>query len=198
MPIKTEWVGYGSRVLTRNGPGRLVSFEETHGLIRLDKAWAGSKDFYYEDLGEITLESEYTLVRIINSGSLKPILLVNAQNYPSWEECPRALEKPYASNETLLALNFESKIFESNRKLESEIPFQILETGLSEYRHPTEVKFYSSFEKAKKAWKKDVDVLSGTSGDILLCTLLDFENKKILAKAIFATTQTISKETYWE
>ncbi len=198
MPFKTEWVEYGSRVLTRNGPGKIISCEETHGLVRLDKTWAESKDFYYEDRGEITLESEYTLVRIINLGSLKPILLVNAQNYPSWEECRKALEKPYASNETLLALNFESKIFESNRKVESEIPFQILETGLSVYRKPMEVKFYSSLEKAKKAWQKDVDVLSGTTGDILLYTMLDFENKKILAKAVFTTTQTVSKETYWK
>lgn len=55
----------------------------------------------------------------------------------------------------------------------------------------------SSVGEAKEAWQKDIDLLSGTSGDILLCALLDFENRKILAKAVFAVTQVVSKEIFW-
>ena len=198
MSFRTEWTEYGSRVLTRKGPGKLISCEESRGLVRLDKSWAGSKDFYYEERGEITLESNFTLVRIINLTSFASTLVMNAQNYSSWEECLRALEEPYASNETLLALNFERKIFESNRKIESEDPYQILETGLSVFRQSLEIRFYSSLEEVQAAWQEDIDSLSGTTGDILLYTMLDFENKKILAKAVFTTAQTVSKETYWK
>lgn len=197
MSFRKEWVKYGLRVFTRNGPGKLISCEEMHGVVRLDKPWAGSRDFYFEEQGEVVLESDFTLVRIINLTSFTPILVTSAQNYWSWGECLSAMEDLYSSNETLLALNFQKRVFESNRKLKGEDLYQILETGLSVYRQHTKDKFYFSLEEARKAWHEDIDVLSGTSSDILLCALLDFENNKILAKAFFATTQVVSKETFW-
>lgn len=151
MSFKTEWVAFGSRVLTRNGPGRLVSLGGMGGEVELDKSWAGSRFLFVGEPGEASLESDFTLVRIINLTSFAPTLIMSAQNYPSWEECLKALEEPYASNETLLALNFKSKIFESNRRIESEDPYQILETALSIYRQSLEAKFYSFLEEAQAA-----------------------------------------------
>lgn len=195
MSLKIQDVKRGSRVLTRNGPGELVSYGGMGAEVELDKPWAGSKFAFFGEADEIVVESNFTLVRIINLGSFTSRLIADAQNYFSWDECRNALEGPFASNETLVALNFEKRIFESNRRIESANPYQVLETGLSIYR-PTEAKLYSSLKKAGEAWKKNIDVLAGTSGNILLCVLLDLENKRILAKAVFAATQVVSKEIW--
>ncbi|MBU4000359.1 hypothetical protein KKG29_04285 [Patescibacteria group bacterium] len=197
MSFNTKKLKRGSRVLTRNGPGELVS---CGGMgvgvgVELDRPWAGSKFVFFGEAEEIVVESNFTLVRIINLGSLAPRLIAGAQNYLSWDECRNALEEPFALNETLVALNFEKRILESNRRLGNADLYQILETGLSIYQ-PAEAKLYSSLKKAEEAWKKNIDALSGTSGDILLCALLDLENKRILAKAVFAATQVVSKEIF--
>lgn len=197
MSFKIEWVKKGSRVITQNGPGSLESFGGLGGEVRLDKEWAGSKLLYFSDTGEMSLESDFTLIRVINLGKFKPILLASAQNYPSREECMSVLEEPCASNETLLALDFQQRTFESSRKIESELPYQVLETGLSVYRRIEDVSFYSSLDEAREAWQEDVDPLAGTSGDVLLYALLDFEGRKILAKAVLTTAQVVSKETFW-
>ena len=194
-----ELIKYGLRVLTRNGPGRLMSFEDQSGIVKLDKAWAGSRDLHFcsKDQSEMVLESDFTLVRVINLSTFAPIFITSAQNYPSWEECLNAMNDMYSSNETLLALNFKQRVFKANRNIISEDPYQILEVGLSVYRQHTVNKFYSSLEEAKKDWKDDIDAMSGTSGELLLCVLLDFDKMEIMARAIFATTQVVSKETFW-
>lgn len=195
MSFKKEWVKRRTRVLTRNGPGKLISYGRIGAKVELDKPWAGSKFAFFGETDEIVIESNFTLVRIINLGSFTPRLIVGAQNYSFWDECLNALEGHYASNETLIALNFEKRIFESNRRLESPNPYQILETGLG-ICQSTEAKLYSSLGETKTAWQENIDTLSGTSGNIWLCTLLNLENKRILAKAVFATTQVVSKEIW--
>lgn len=195
MSFRKAWEKYGARVLTRNGPGKLFSFIGNGVEVKLDKPWAGKKSRFFDETDEIVIESNFTLVRIINLGSSTPRLITTGQNYPTWDECRNTLGGPFASNETLIALNFEKRIFESNRRLENTDLYQVLETTLNAYQ-ATEAKLYSSLEKARKAWQDDIDALSGTSGDILLCALLDFENKRILAKAVFAATQVVSKEIF--
>lgn len=196
MSFKKEWAKYGARVLTRNGPGKFHSFTGAGAQVELDSPWAGDK-LLLGEVDEMVVESDFTLVRIINLGTFTPGLITNAQNYPSWDECKNALEEPVASNETLIALNFEKRQFKSNRKIESDDPYHILEIPLNVYR-VLKVKLYSSLEEAQKAWQDDIDALSGTSDDILLCALLDFENKQILAKAVLAATQVVSKEIFWQ
>lgn len=196
MSLKMHWMKRGTRVFTRNGPGAIVSCGGSVIGVELDHLWAGEKIVYFESSDEMVVESDFTLVRVINLGSFTPRLIVSAENYLSWEECICAMRGLVSSNETLLALNFKERRFESNRSLMNSEAYQILKTGLSVYE-PVAANFYGSLKEVRDAWAKEVDVLVGTTSNMFLCVMLDFENQQILAKALFATTQVISREIYW-
>lgn len=189
MSLKKEWVKPGLRVLTRSGPGEIISYGEICQVV-LDNA-VGKIAFFEKD--GIVIESDFTVVRVINLGTFTERLITSAQNYPSWEECLRALEEPFAQNETLLALNFQERKFESNRPLGNLTAYQILEIYLDKYQS-METKFYDSIQEAMEAWLK-ITELSGASS-ILLCTLIDLEASQILARAIFSTFGVCTKEIW--
>ena len=187
-----ERIKIGQKVLTRNGPGEIISFDKNRIQVELDKAIPGKKIFFFKE-GEITIDSDFTLVRVINLGTYSHRLIANAQNYPSWEECLEALKQPFPQNETLIALNFKERKFESNRLLRG-ATYNLIEVYLDMY-WPMDAKFYEFESEAKEAWKK-IDDLDGTIDHILLCTLINLETFQILTRAIFSTMEVIKKEVY--
>lgn len=193
MSIKKEWLKPGLRVWTRFGPGEIVVFGKYCAKVRLDEPWAGGEEAELE-YGEIVLESDFTVVRVINCDGL---LIANAQNYPSWEEAQIALEQPFSQDETLIALNFKEKILRINRDLPS-WPYHLIEVYFDMYtkNKEAESKVYDDFEEAKTAWQK-VEQLCGTSNHIFLCALVDLKNFKILGQAVFSTLKVIRRDTFF-
>jgi hypothetical protein len=190
MSIKKEWQSPDLRVWTQFGPGKVVVFGKYCSKVKLDELWAGGEKV---DLGngEIVLENNFTVVRAINCDGL---LIANVQNYPSWEEALTVLEQPFSQNETLIALNFQEKIFKTNRDFPSR-PYLLVEVYFDMYTKSIEEesKVYYNFEEAKDVWQK-VEQLCGTSGHIFLCALVDLEKSKILGRAAFCLLKIINKD----
>jgi len=192
MSFKKEWLRPELRVLTRNGPGVLFSFEEIC-RVELDEAVAGQKVHIFEP-GEIVIQSDFTLVRAINC---EGTLISNAHNYPSWEETLEALSQPFSQDETLIGLNFRERILRTNRPLPA-WPYHLIEVYLDMYwsKRELESKVYGYLEEGKRAWQR-IDEFCGTTDHILLCTLVNLETSRILARAIFSTLKVITKEIWW-
>lgn len=196
MSFKKEWLKWNffRRVITTNGPGTLIYFGPERKArhkwkVKLDEAVAGRRTLCIDE-GELSIESDFSLVRVINTNG---ILLSNAQNYLSWDECLEALTQPFSQDESLIALNFIDKKLELNRPLKAP-PYQIIETYIDMY-WKMNAKFYETLEEAMEAWKK-IDMIGGTSGHILLCTLVSLDANRILARALFTTAKVIKKEVY--
>jgi hypothetical protein len=192
MSIKKEWLRPRLRVLTRNGPGELLQYGKIC-KVELDQPVAGKRIDYYEP-GEIVIESDFTLVRAINFAG---ILLVNAQNYPSWEETLEGLSQPFSQDETLIALNFQERVLRTNRSLPA-WPCHLIEAYFDIYwpKRELESEVYNDLEEGKRAWQR-IDNLSGTVDHILLCTLVNLSTSRVLARAIFSTLKVIIKQTWW-
>ncbi|PIR73048.1 MAG: hypothetical protein COV26_00635 [Candidatus Nealsonbacteria bacterium CG10_big_fil_rev_8_21_14_0_10_36_23] len=198
MSFKKEWLKPRLRVITRDGPGELISYRKICE-VKLDEPFAGKNIHLYEE-GEIVIESDFTLVRIISgvfpTGPDLPDLVIGAQNYPSWEECLKAFEEPLSQNEELLALNFKEQKFKRNPPCLRNVElYYLIETYLGLY-WLIKAKFYDSQEKAKEAWQR-IDELSKRTDDIFLCTLIDEVNSRILTRAVFSTLKVITKEVWW-
>ncbi len=192
MSFKKEWLKPRLRVLTRDGPGELISYKEICE-VKVDEPVAGENTRFYEE-GEIVIESDFALVRAINCEGM---LIANAQNYPSWEEALGGLSQPFSQDETLIALNFQERVLRTNRPLRR-WPYHLIEVYLDMYwpKRELESKVYDNLEEARVAWQ-EIDALSGTTDHILLCTLINLETSRILARAIFSTLKVITKEVWW-
>jgi len=195
MSLKAEWLKQGLRVLTKDGKGKLFTWESTRTCeVELDEPIAGARKVHYET-GEVVLESDFTLIRVINTGFSTERLLVNAQNYPSWKEILEGLAQPFSQDETLVALDFQKKKFQSNRPFGMpDNPYHLIEVYFDMYS-PMKVKVYTTEREAREAWE-EIEKLSGTSGHLLLCVLINLETSQILAKALFATLKVVTKEVY--
>ena len=182
------------RVITADGLGRVIGFEDPPLVldVELDRPVSGNKCCRY-GADEIALESNFSLVRVINTGGQ---LFSNAQNFPSPEECLAMAEQPYAQNETLLALNFGTRALESSNLAPIKISdYHLIEVYLDMY-WPMKLQAYQDIEQAKKEWIK-IDTLDGTTGHIFMCVLLDFCTGKILARALFTTMNVVRKDVWW-
>lgn len=202
MSLKKEWVKPGLRVLTPNGPGALLSPETASGFygqhyeVELDEPVSGEKTVICHcQEGEVVVESDFSMLRVINLGFLDYHLISGVQNYPTWEECLEALKQPFSQDENLLALNFREKKFQTNRFLPAIERYNLIQCYFDAH-HRMEAKFYDSKEEAKEAWK-EIDKLSGTTGYIMLCCLIDHKTLEILSRAIFSRFKVIIKETWW-
>lgn len=193
MSFKKEWIRPGLRVITPEGTGELISYGEICE-VKLYKPFA-LEEISSFGLGEIVIESDFTLVRAINC---EGTLISNAQNYPTWEETLGALSQPFSQDETLIALNFKEKTFRANRFLLL-WPYHLIEVYFDMYwtKREAESEVYEDLEYARAAWQR-IDALEGTTGHILLCCLVHFETSRILGRAIFSALNVITKETWWE
>ena len=195
MSVKEEWLKPRLRVLTPNGPG-IIKYSRVNGVcrVKLDDPVAGEEISVFQR-GEVVVESDFTLVRLVNLGFLDYYLISSAQNYPTWEECLEALKQPFSQDEILIALNFEKKEFRTNRLLPQTEKYNFIQCYFDVHKH-MEAKFYDFIEEAKKAWE-EVDRLDGITNYILLCCIIDLETSQILSRALFSRMKVIAKETYW-
>jgi len=205
MSFKIEW-GLNQKVITPRGVGEVVSIEDW-GICEVKLKEGGRREFEIE---EVVLDSDYTVVRIINLGlglnpgmnGLEMKLLANAKNHPNWGEAKKALEL-YATNETLIALNFEERRFESNRILkggiapslpEGDANYHLIQAYFNNYWPMKEI-FFEAEEETRKAWE-EIEKYGATSEWIWLNALLDLEKNRILGQAIFCPVGVIRRKTW--
>ncbi len=104
MPLSPKWKKPGTRVITPVGCGAIGGrLRGSQIEIRLDESWGG-QDVAFHGPGEIVLETDFTLLRILNVDGAG--IITSAINYPTWEEVSaRALYSPYTEDETLIVGN---------------------------------------------------------------------------------------------
>lgn len=198
MSFKVEWLKATKRVITSNGLGEIIACRNIPPAytVEIDEPVAGDKTVFCEK-GEVVVDSDFSLFKAIN---VQGRILGNAQNFPSWEECLNGLNQPFSQDETLIALNFQTKALRLNRPLHTVVyPYHLVGAYMDMYwpvDSETGGGLYKRLEGAKEAWEK-IDRLDGTSGHILLYALFDFNKSQILARALFTTLKVIKKETWW-
>ena len=203
MSVNEKWVKEGLnnneelKVLTPRGKGEIISLSSSGVFeIRMEKPKSAERIYRFEN-GEITMCTDFTLVRMVNLGFPSEELLTVAQNYPSWEECLEALDQPYPQDTTLIAFNFQNKEIAINHIRSRYIPrYYLIESCFDSHYLIKENIFFDSLQEAKEGWKK-IERLADTTGHILFCALFDITESKILSRAIFTALQEITNETYW-
>jgi hypothetical protein len=207
LSFKEEWLNLTRKVITPFGKGEIISIEDMGPFGKKCKVRIETTGrIEILPIEEVVIDSDYTVVRVINlSPGIVPgmVLFSNAKNYPTWEEARESL-KLYSTNETLIALNFKERRFESNRILRGIIDplflvkanYHLIQAYFNNYWQ-MEVNFYTTESIAKYAWEERIENCDGTSEWIWLNALIDLKTRGILARAIFHAMGVIVRETYW-
>ncbi len=198
MPLSPKWKKPGTRVITPVGYGAIGSrLRGSQIEIKLDQPWGG-QDIAFHGPGEIVLDTDFTLLRILNVDGAG--IITSAVNLPTWEEvCGLALHSFFAEDETLIGLNFATHEAVSGRIWTHLGDYHQLEVGLD--RHTKIIPWVSETrQQAIEVWERQIGRLSGTSGALLLEVLLAHEGdeSRILARKVLATTMVLKDEHYFK
>ena len=194
MPLLKKWASPGTRVLTPVGRAELVSFSNVDLCeVRLDEPWAGRREASF-GAGELALDTKYVVIRIINLG-IEANPLTSAVNYPSWDAARDAIENtPYIQDETLLALNLETKEAVLNGLTPRFLHYEIL-SAYYDWHTRNEIMFFDETDRvdAELVWRQRAG-LAGVSDHIWLCIFLDFTEMKVIGYARFSAVAVIDVE----